>query len=108
MFVCSLLSLTLLSQVNFLSPPKWKLKHTVGGGSKSTVSGKSQRTALKPLQSNKLNSKLLVGRGSPRIPTFGKVNVSGDPLLIKATPKSPNYSFGCVGAVTISIRVCYP
>lgn len=34
--------------------------------------GHGRRTALKPLQPNVSNTKLLVGHGSPRIPTVGK------------------------------------
>ncbi|XP_064382699.1 geminin-like [Halichondria panicea] len=79
-------------KVNFLSPPKWKLKHSVGGGSKSIVSGKSQRAALKPLQSNKLNSKLLVGRGSPRIPTVGKTSKLRQSVISCTSPLSTKQS----------------
>lgn len=58
-----------------MSPPKWKMKHTVRGVNKSPGRSTSQRSALRTLHPNERNSRLLVGRGSPRIATVGKGKV---------------------------------
>ena len=48
-----------------MASPVWKGRGSVGGGG-------VRRSVLKVLPANSRNSKLLVGQGSPRLPSFGK------------------------------------
>ena len=58
---------TISQQVMFTTPPKYKTKHSISGMMRKN------RTALQTLQPNASNPKLLVGSGSPRIATIGKL-----------------------------------
>lgn len=56
---------SLCVQVKFVTSPIWRGRGSVGGGD-------VRRSVLRVLPANAKNTKLLVGPGSSRLPSFGK------------------------------------
>ena len=84
-------------QVKFVASPVWKGRGSVGGGG-------VRRSVLKVLPANSRNSKLLVGQGSPRLPSFGKN--AKTPLPHEVVSCGVYVMYSCTGTCMINDNGC--